>query len=1389
MSHYVRVTLGTLTVPSNSPSEDGAELVRQCLADLDHESHPPKLFIAWITPAFRESYRPLLQGIQTALVDRNLEDCVVIGASAAACMFDGRVYEQGAELVCVSSRFLNVRSASATVNSASIRLAAKNLVSDLDIRSKRTLNSQRNELLLLFLPRPDKAHGIFAKKVIRAINRLTDSRLPIFGGVSSAGLDTNNVACQFLNGKVHSDRIVGAAIRAEFSFGLALSDGLVETGAAQFQVEDLQLDGHVVKTIGGRPAKEAMRNDQYRVTLLRYVSPEDGTVILAPKVRQDSTNGDLEFINPVPERTPLTLVAADGDQMMKSVMVARTRIRKSLGIRSNEFTAVLGIGCVARYRDSDLAAFDIQRALRAVSESEIDCYAGCYLDGELGQDSTGQPVATNWSVSELLLFDEIAAAAQIRLGFEALRQPIATDQLSVEQVISAAMQRISIAGWSGGMISLIMDDGPQKWITGVESLGDGWKTIVEPNTQRRLESNDILAEVAQTGECVLITDAESDGRCKAELAREAGHSTFYVLPLRSDGGSVFGTLQIELHDRHSASTLGSEELQVLQAFSTRISSAISQSMRRESLLAANHLDELAHRLERNASLEVAVAEFSRELAELLGMDGHARLLDHHNNTLRLVGGRGEYYDAIKGTSRQEVGMDDGSPAICRVREGTSRIVNDAISEGSCAELGARYTGAISDATKRMACFADFLFHDAKGDVLGVVSMYNRRKWRFTHWRVDIARAAIRRMESMIALLQYKRAHEGAEIELQVMRHLAEPTASAEIGALHSATVSRLGLQHRFEDQLQRLANSLGAEKACCFLWDDTQQRFILRAQVGWVDPRWVGAAWFGRDQGLTGTVAMGKEPCHIADLRLYEAKVLNGRLAVGKYAQEMLGFTLDGSNSLYSNSAQFEFIGLPLIRGREHLGVLTLYRSKSSLMPNGSSGFATTDRRTLTDVMKQYSAFFHDCMASYLATWQHHELNRLTAVFKVLIETQDANALSEVVCRTVGESYRAVRCELYLLTTENEKPTLRLEASWSRQGEGASDEFVNSSDDIRWLSAVYNETKEKRWPISESQAPARVRCEGHIQHVALPLQASDADVRAIQESNHDSPGRPRKRPFGVLALRWKGVPDFASNGEIIRHDTAILKDLASRIATTMRIQRLRSDYELNLLVTSETTRRLASLVTLVKAHDFLRASAPLALQLQALQTQVPTDLQADFARVEETAQKLKQDIQFLRTITRQFNESKREAIRLDHLIEQILTHTGKKAEDCGISIYKRILEVQIDAIPDLLAQAIKILLDNSIEALLEVGSARRLQLSVILTESASDVSLKIIDNGNGMTEEFARQVLKGNGGTHKENGGGIGVLLARLVAEYHGGSLQIETSVDGGTTFILSLGK
>jgi signal transduction histidine kinase len=104
-----------------------------------------------------------------------------------------------------------------------------------------------------------------------------------------------------------------------------------------------------------------------------------------------------------------------------------------------------------------------------------------------------------------------------------------------------------------------------------------------------------------------------------------------------------------------------------------------------------------------------------------------------------------------------------------------------------------------------------------------------------------------------------------------------------------------------------------------------------------------------------------------------------------------------------------------------------------------------------------------------------------------------------------------------------------------------------------------------------------------------------------------------------------------------------------------------------------------------------------------------------------------------------------------------------------------------------LQSAIYNLLLNACQA--ATGSTDLPKVQVHLTEGDERIYITILDNGPGIPASVRRTLFDPFVTAGKLNGTGLGLTLARLIAQEHGGSVCLEESLQESTVFTLSLTK
>jgi heavy metal sensor kinase len=142
-------------------------------------------------------------------------------------------------------------------------------------------------------------------------------------------------------------------------------------------------------------------------------------------------------------------------------------------------------------------------------------------------------------------------------------------------------------------------------------------------------------------------------------------------------------------------------------------------------------------------------------------------------------------------------------------------------------------------------------------------------------------------------------------------------------------------------------------------------------------------------------------------------------------------------------------------------------------------------------------------------------------------------------------------------------------------------------------------------------------------------------------------------------------------------------------------------------------------------------------------------------------------------------------------IDEVLLETVQAA---FVLAGQKEIQVAIDDIPeapfqgdeDLLRQMVLNLLDNAVKYTPERGQVR-----VSLERKNGSYLVRVADNGGGIPPEAQEHIFdrfyRVDQGRAATGGAGLGLAIARWIAEIHGGTLELESSGPAGSTFVATL--
>ena len=153
-----------------------------------------------------------------------------------------------------------------------------------------------------------------------------------------------------------------------------------------------------------------------------------------------------------------------------------------------------------------------------------------------------------------------------------------------------------------------------------------------------------------------------------------------------------------------------------------------------------------------------------------------------------------------------------------------------------------------------------------------------------------------------------------------------------------------------------------------------------------------------------------------------------------------------------------------------------------------------------------------------------------------------------------------------------------------------------------------------------------------------------------------------------------------------------------------------------------------------------------------------------------------------RSFTRPLLGLNLDQVSLTHLIEDLvlLSEGSAQGRRIELDLPEQGLDVVCD--PHKVKQALLNLLQNSLDAT-GAGGIIRIEARV---EGESQVRIQVLDTGPGLAPEVVARPFT-PGLTTKQKGSGIGLVVARSIAEQHGGGLELANRPEGGCEAMLIL--
>jgi len=203
-----------------------------------------------------------------------------------------------------------------------------------------------------------------------------------------------------------------------------------------------------------------------------------------------------------------------------------------------------------------------------------------------------------------------------------------------------------------------------------------------------------------------------------------------------------------------------------------------------------------------------------------------------------------------------------------------------------------------------------------------------------------------------------------------------------------------------------------------------------------------------------------------------------------------------------------------------------------------------------------------------------------------------------------------------------------------------------------------------------------------------------------------------------------------------------------------------------------------------------------SLEVAISQDRTADDYRETLADVLEEARhlsKLANDLLLLAETGNDERTPSREQVDLAAIARQTVAMFGGVAEERAVRLVLQPPAGPVHVAGDAsqLRQVLGNLLDNGIRF---TPSGGRVTVSIGIDEECREAILNVTDTGCGIDEEhlgrvFDRFYKTDASRTHGETvrGGGLGLSICRSIVERHGGSIDVRSDIDRGTTFTVRL--
>jgi signal transduction histidine kinase len=248
-------------------------------------------------------------------------------------------------------------------------------------------------------------------------------------------------------------------------------------------------------------------------------------------------------------------------------------------------------------------------------------------------------------------------------------------------------------------------------------------------------------------------------------------------------------------------------------------------------------------------------------------------------------------------------------------------------------------------------------------------------------------------------------------------------------------------------------------------------------------------------------------------------------------------------------------------------------------------------------------------------------------------------------------------------------------------------------------------------------------------------------------------------------------------------------------ALFLRRLKIQTDKTAKAQAAQRQSHRLAELgaLTGVLAHEIKNPLSTVGLNLQLLQEDLGP-LNGDSDRLRNRLSIVQRETSRLREILDDFLryagklELDRRPVDLNAIVEELVDFFSPQAQLQHVQLRLRLnprpVVAEVDA--KVLKQALLNLMINAVQAIAGSGQAGAELILSVNSPMNHKVVIDVIDTGPGIPPDALDKIFQADYST-KKGGAGLGLAMARRIAEEHGGTLSVRSELGKGSDFSLML--